>query len=56
MNEKYHIEIEYLLKEIHVLKAQLKVAKQGLNALIENGDLLGIAQKTLDAIDKELEK
>jgi hypothetical protein len=52
MNENYHIEIEFLLQEIGVLKEQLKVALQGLDALTENGDLLGIAQKTLDAIDK----
>ena len=53
MNENYHIEIEFLLQEIDILKSKLKVATQGLNALTDNGDLLGIAQKTLEAIEKE---
>ena len=52
MNENYHIEIEFLLQEVSALKEKLKIALQGLDAITDNGDLLGIAQKTLDALEK----
>ena len=52
MNKDYHMEIEILLSQIEKLRQKLKITLQGLNAIADNGDTLGIAQKTLEALEK----
>ena len=44
-----------LSEEISDLKNKIDIAVEGLKAVISQGDVLGIAQKTLDEMNKDEE-
>ena len=44
-----------LSEEISELKNKIDIAVEGLKAVISQGDVLGIAQKTLDEMNKDEE-
>ena len=44
-----------LSEEISELKNKIDIAVEGLKAVISQGDILGIAQKTLDEMNKDEE-
>ena len=43
-----------LSEEVSELKKKIHIAVEGLKAVISQGDVLGIAQKTLDEMNKDV--